>query len=1030
MKKLTKKIISVILAITIALTSVLVTVAASNECPLDIEITTNKEEYGTLGKAKFVVEVTNKSNATVENVSAEAVFDELDPFGFGSEISAEDSALEPGETLRFEFKATLDAETMELNFIQRILLKILRFFHGDICGFPDEDFDDGRAMTSKIHKVTFGKYEVEQLVEVWYEGNKTSVEEYFEDNSQLIDVIEAEKSDDIMTEAEVKVALEERGFVDYPITYEHSINGNRCDETEILEDSAEKHPMYQTIYLSKNGEAWILYVINGKIFANPVDFNLESDLGAQLLVSESQELTSYDEGSNKFYITIPFETECLTIPVDRVAAETLDELTIEKICDLTGATVPETENDENAMEADEFVSSLDESVTRFNTTASVSTGTADPFIVVSLGDSYSSGEGIEPFYGQEKSLFDKVEDQDWLAHRSKKSWPSLLKVPGVTGTRTMSEFRVATGSTSSENIQWFFGAVSGAETKHFKKNQQKKEYSQHYMDGITTIRYPLIGEVYLPKQLDIFSNITGDVDYVTLTVGGNDVGFVDIVTTCVTNCAYLSIGSSKLEDTFSELWSNFDATRANIKKVYEDIRDAAGPQATIIVAGYPKLLDKKGKGTVINKKEATLVNSNVSAFNDEIEKIVNECRASGMNIYFVDVEAEFDKDGGHQAYSSNAWINKVKFGSRAQDLKEISVASAYSVHPNAEGAKAYARCVNAKIAEIESSKNVGTLSGKICKASDRITPITDARIRIEGNNSSLDFAPDSNGNYSKALPVGTYQVKVTADGYIDFNAYATVEKDQTVYMETFLLVEGDENQIGTASGKVINSLSGSGVENVNLIIKQGWNNINGNSGIIATTQTTSEGNYTVDLNCGNYTVIVEKEGFVTSSFNIIVQNGTTPNQNGTITPIISGDDYLITLTWGANPRDLDSHVVGKLSNGNDFHVYYGYKSQMDGSTEVCNLDYDDTSSYGPEHITLKTNSTSPYYYYIYRFAGDGTVASSGAKVTIHQGNTLIGEFNVPTNLGSGDYWNVFAIKDGELIINNTITSSANTTYAN
>ncbi len=172
MKKITKKVISVILAITIALTTVLATVAASNECPIDIEITTNKEEYGTLGKAKFVVEVTNKSNQTVENVSAEAVFDELDPFGFGSEISAEDSALEPGETLRFEFKASLDAKKMELNFIQRILLKILRCFHGDICGFPDEDFDDGRAMTSNTHKVTFGKYEVEQLVEVWYEANE------------------------------------------------------------------------------------------------------------------------------------------------------------------------------------------------------------------------------------------------------------------------------------------------------------------------------------------------------------------------------------------------------------------------------------------------------------------------------------------------------------------------------------------------------------------------------------------------------------------------------------------------------------------------------------------------------------------------------------------------------------------------------------------------------------------------------------------------------------------------------------------
>lgn len=28
----------------------------------------------------------------------------------------------------------------------------------------------------------------------------------------------------------------------------------------------------------------------------------------------------------------------------------------------------------------------------------------DKVVVVSLGDSYSSGEGIEPFYGQDKSL--------------------------------------------------------------------------------------------------------------------------------------------------------------------------------------------------------------------------------------------------------------------------------------------------------------------------------------------------------------------------------------------------------------------------------------------------------------------------------------------------------------------------------------------------------------------------------------------------------------------------------------------------
>ncbi|HRR78082.1 MAG TPA: hypothetical protein P5191_14980 [Ruminococcus sp.] len=44
----------------------------------------------------------------------------------------------------------------------------------------------------------------------------------------------------------------------------------------------------------------------------------------------------------------------------------------------------------------------------------------DPVIVVSLGDSYSSGEGIPAFYGQEKAWEQRVYDEDWLAHRSTK----------------------------------------------------------------------------------------------------------------------------------------------------------------------------------------------------------------------------------------------------------------------------------------------------------------------------------------------------------------------------------------------------------------------------------------------------------------------------------------------------------------------------------------------------------------------------------------------------------------------------------
>ena len=61
----------------------------------------------------------------------------------------------------------------------------------------------------------------------------------------------------------------------------------------------------------------------------------------------------------------------------------------------------------------------------------------DPVVVVSLGDSYSSGEGIEPFYGDTKRINtsivtdNKLYDKDWLAHRSTKSWPALLHFPGM-----------------------------------------------------------------------------------------------------------------------------------------------------------------------------------------------------------------------------------------------------------------------------------------------------------------------------------------------------------------------------------------------------------------------------------------------------------------------------------------------------------------------------------------------------------------------------------------------------------------------
>ena len=60
----------------------------------------------------------------------------------------------------------------------------------------------------------------------------------------------------------------------------------------------------------------------------------------------------------------------------------------------------------------------------------------------------------------------------------------------------------------------------------------------------------------------------------------------------------------------------------------------------------------------------------------------------------------------------------------------------------------------------------------------------------------------------------------------------------------------------------------------------------------------------------------------------------------------------LTLTWGENPRDLDSHLWTPSIEGSPYHVYFGSKGS-ENSRPYAQLDVDDVSSYGPENITIK-----------------------------------------------------------------------------
>lgn len=299
-----------------------------------------------------------------------------------------------------------------------------------------------------------------------------------------------------------------------------------------------------------------------------------------------------------------------------------------------------------------------------------------PRIVVSLGDSYSSGEGTEPFYGQDKAPADKVLDPDWLAHRSTLAWPGLLTLDGT----PLSEHR---------DESWYFVAASGACLRHLHESFPK--YYSLPDDGLE-------GTADLAPQLAVFEDLPR-ADYVTLTLGGNDVDFAGVL-----NSAVSVFGTSDLPAHLDRIWEDFyaeDGIRDEIYRAYYEIAEAAG-DAVIIVAGYPHLLKQEGS-YMYNAKNSAMVNAAVDQLNAEIEGLVTQCREEGLHIYFAPVTEEF---AGHEAYTSDPYINKVT-GSQDEDIDRSAAISAYSVHPNAEGARAYARAVQKVIDALEEGRIPG-----------------------------------------------------------------------------------------------------------------------------------------------------------------------------------------------------------------------------------------------------------------------------------------------------------------------------------
>ncbi len=159
-----------------------------------------------------------------------------------------------------------------------------------------------------------------------YKVAPLDADSYFASNSTIISKRAVKDSIDVFSQADIFADLKKRGFDTHPITTEYSMDGDYFEEVEISNKSSDYHPTYSTSYLTKEEDLWTVFVVDNFVMATPVSYNLQSELGVEIVISESNTVMSYDSATNKFFETIPNESELIVKTIELINAEALEGL--------------------------------------------------------------------------------------------------------------------------------------------------------------------------------------------------------------------------------------------------------------------------------------------------------------------------------------------------------------------------------------------------------------------------------------------------------------------------------------------------------------------------------------------------------------------------------------------------------------------------------------------------------------------------------------------------------------------------------
>lgn len=206
---------------------------------------------------------------------------------------------------------------------------------------------------------------------------------------------------------------------------------------------------------------------------------------------------------------------------------------------------------------------------------------------------------------------------------------------------------------------------------YYDENCQRSNYSYPALTaqriGATLDLQACSGATVADITANQLGALNAETDYVTMTVGGNDAGFTDVMFECA-QPGWASDCDGAVDGAQAYIR---DTLPGSLDGLYDQIASRA-PNATVVVGSYPRLFNGEdcNAGTFFSPAEEQRLNATA----DQLASVI-AAQASAHGFGFADVRDAFV---GHAVCDSEEWING------------LSNPVGESYHPNRTGYVGYA----------------------------------------------------------------------------------------------------------------------------------------------------------------------------------------------------------------------------------------------------------------------------------------------------------------------------------------------------